>query len=95
VVALRDSGGRALTFQDTTLVQAVRELAREGLWQEHSGVAGLAALREAKDRGETIEEPVVAVLTSSGLKDVPATPVTPSAGDGATLDRVIASLNKV
>jgi threonine synthase len=95
VVALRDSGGRALTFQETTLVQAVRELAHDGLWQEHSGVAGLAALREAKDRGETIEEPVVAVLTSSGLKDIPAPPVASSAAEAATLDRVIASLSKL
>ena len=64
-VALRDAGGRALTFQETTLGQAARELAHEGLWQEYSGVAGLAALREARQRGETVEEPVVAVLTST------------------------------
>jgi threonine synthase len=50
----------------------MRELAHEGLWQEFSGVAGIAALREAKERGETFEEPVVTVLTSTGLKDVPA-----------------------
>jgi threonine synthase len=71
-VALREGAGRALTCQESTLVEAVRELGREGLWQEYSGVAGLAALREAKQRGETVEEPVVTVLTSTGLKEIPA-----------------------
>jgi threonine synthase len=93
-VALRDSNGRALTFQENTIAQAARELAHEGLWQEYSGVAGLAALREAKQRGETIEEPVVAVLTSTGLKDIPATPAMSAADDRQALDDVIASLNK-
>jgi threonine synthase len=92
-VALREGGGRALTFQESTLVEAARELAHEGLWQEYSGAAGLAALRETKQRGEAIEEPVVAVLTSTGLKDMPATPAAPSASDRPTLDRIIASLN--
>ncbi len=93
-VALRDGSGRALTFQESTLAEALRELAHEGLWQEYSGVAGLAALREAKQRGEPIEEPVVAVLTSTGLKDIRATPAAPSAADPRSLDRVIAELNE-
>ena len=58
-VALRESGGRPLTFHETTLAEAARQLAHEGLWQEYSGVAALAALREARQRGEMIEEPVV------------------------------------
>ncbi len=92
-VALRGGGGRALTFQESTLVEAARELAHEGLWQEYSGAAGLAALRETKQSGETIQEPVVAVLTSTGLKDMPATPAAPPASDLPTLDQIIASLN--
>jgi threonine synthase len=93
-VALRDGSGRALTFQEGTLAEALRELAHEGLWQEYSGVAGLAALREAKRRGEPIEEPVVAVLTSTGLKDIRATPGAPAAADPPSLDRIIAELNE-
>jgi threonine synthase len=92
-VALRGGGGRALTFQESTLVEAVSELAHEGLWQEYSGVAGLAALREVRQRGEAIEEPVVAVLTSTGLKDIPATSLAASADGRQTLDQIIASLN--
>jgi threonine synthase len=92
-VALRDSGGHALTFQETTVVEAASELAHEGLWQEYSGVAGLAALREARQRGETIDEPVVAVLTSTGLKELPAVSTGGSAAR-PSLDRLIASLNE-
>jgi threonine synthase len=96
--ALRDSGGHALTFAETTLVEAANELAREGLWQEYSGAAGLAALREARRGGEKIEEPVVAVLTSTGLKELPAKelPAMSTGGSAArpSLDRLIASLNE-
>jgi threonine synthase len=90
-VALRTGRGRALTFADPTLSTAVAELAAEGLWQEHSGAAALAALREARARGEEIAEPVVAILTSSGLKDIPA-PV--AAQPQRSLDAVIASLKQ-
>ena len=46
VVALRETRGRPLTFHEDMLAEAVSELAHEGLWQEYSGAAGLAALRE-------------------------------------------------
>jgi threonine synthase len=92
-VALREGAGRALTCQESTLVEAARELGREGLWQEYSGVAGLAALREAKQRGETIEEPVVTVLTSTGLKEMPASSAA-SADAKLLVDDVIAMLKR-
>lgn len=92
VVALRNSRGNALTFHDDVLVEAARELAHEGLWQEYSGAAGIAALREARQRGESVDEPVVAVLTSTGLKEIPATSIASSDTAGPSIDRVIASL---
>jgi threonine synthase len=94
VAALRGSNGQALTFQEDTLVEAARELAHEGLWQEYSGAAGLAALRESRRRGEHIDEPVVAVLTSTGLKDAPAASNVPTGAGLPSLDRVIESLNE-
>ena len=94
VVALRETSGRPLTFHEDVLAEALRELAHEGLWQEYSGVAGLAALREARARGEIFAEPVVAVLTSTGLKDVPASPIPSSAAAPPSLDDVIASLQR-
>lgn len=91
VVALRGSDGRALTFAEDTLVEANKALAHEGFWQEYSGAAALAALREARQRGESISEPVVVVLTSTGLKDVPATSLSSAARP--SLDRIIESAN--
>ncbi len=93
-LALRATRGRALTFAENVLVEATNELAREGLWQEYSGAAALAALREAKLRGEPIEEPVVAVLTSTGLKEIPAPPAA-SEGEHRVLDEIIESLKRV
>jgi len=70
VLAIRESGGLALTVDDAAIVAARDALAQDGQWQELSGAAGLAALRHAMRAGQHIEGPVVAVLTSSGLKDV-------------------------
>lgn len=72
VRAIRDTAGVALTCSDEDLVSIRASLAHTGLYQELAGVAGLAALRAASARGERFEGPVVAILTSSGLKDVPA-----------------------
>lgn len=94
VVALRGSRGRPLTFHEEVLAEAASELAHEGLWQEYSGVAGLAALREARRRGEAFAEPVVTVLTSTGLKEIPTSPVVSSSAPGPVLDGVIASLKR-
>ena len=94
IVGLRTSRGRALTFHDEVLAEAARELAHEGLWQEYSGVAGLAALREARQRGESFAEPVATVLTSTGLKETPATSIMSSVDARPTIDSVIASLQR-
>ena len=68
MLAVRGSGGRALTVDDRQLAEAQGELARAGLWAELSAAAGLAGLRslgaQAPDDG-----PVVCVSTSSGFKD--------------------------
>ena len=47
-----------------------------------------------EQRGEKFDEPVVAVLTSSGLKDVPATSIVSSSTARPSLDDVIASLRQ-
>ena len=92
VMALRGSQGRPLTFHEDVVAEAASELAHEGLWQEYSGVAGLAALHEARARGEVFAEPVVTVLTSTGLKEMPAPSVLSHATALASLDSVIVSL---
>ena len=92
VVALRGSHGRPLTFHEDVVAEAASELAHEGLWQEYSGVAGLAALHEARARGEVFAEPVVTVLTSTGLKEMPAPSVVSYATALPSLDSVMVSL---
>lgn len=92
VLAVRDSGGSALLFQEAALVEATDRLAREGLWQEYSGAAGLAALHEACRRGERFPGPVVAILTSSGLKELPAATEGIPYFDEGSIDRLIAML---
>jgi threonine synthase len=67
VVAVRDSGGEALLVTDEELRAAQRDLARQGLWQELSGAAGLAGYRKLR---RDFDGPVVCVATSSGFKDV-------------------------
>ncbi|MFH8384119.1 pyridoxal-phosphate dependent enzyme [Kitasatospora sp. NPDC018058] len=81
VVAVRASGGRALTVDDRQLADAQRELARAGLWAELSSAAGLAGLRSLGEEALG-DGPVVCVSTSSGFKDKamdtrPTAPVTP------------------
>ncbi|WP_351224626.1 pyridoxal-phosphate dependent enzyme [Streptomyces sp. NPDC002133] len=67
VVAVRESGGAALTVTDARMSEARAELAAQGLWVELSAAAGLAALRALR---EPVEGPVVCVATSSGFKDI-------------------------
>lgn len=69
VVSLRESNGLVLQVGDEDILVARDELARDGQWQELSGVTGLAALRKARQMGIEIDGPVVNILTSSGLKD--------------------------
>jgi threonine synthase len=93
VAAVRDSGGGAWSFSEPSLAAAARLLAGEGLWQEYSGVAGLAALIEAVARGEAVASPVVVILTSTGLKELPAA-IDPTAPvyDETSLERLLAKL---
>ncbi|MFD1544649.1 threonine synthase [Nonomuraea guangzhouensis] len=65
VRAVRDSGGEALLVTDDEMRAAQRTLAAQGLWQEVSGAAGLAAYRKL---GRDFDGPVVCIATSSGFK---------------------------
>ncbi|MFC5831278.1 threonine synthase [Nonomuraea insulae] len=66
VVAVRDSGGEAVLVTDDELRRAQRDLARQGMWQELSGAAGVAGYRRLR---RDFDGPVVCVATSSGFKD--------------------------
>ncbi|MGI5284533.1 threonine synthase [Nonomuraea polychroma] len=67
VLAVRDSGGEAVLVTDDEMRQAQRDLARQGMWQELSGAAGLAGYRRVR---RDFDGPVVCIATSSGFKDM-------------------------
>lgn len=92
--AIRDTAGRALTFTEATLQQLHAQLARKGIWQELSGVAGLAAIKDAVDAGTTFEGPVVVVLTSTGLKEVGADGASRAKVNEGALDRLLSTYRR-
>ena len=67
VLAVRDSGGEAVLVTDEEMRRAQRDLARQGMWQELSGLAGVAGYRRLR---RDFDGPVVCVATSSGFKDL-------------------------
>lgn len=75
LVALRDSDGTAVLSDDDDLRELQRELgATAGIYGEASAVASLAGVRTLAERGEIDpDETVVAVSTSTGLKDTEMT----------------------
>ncbi|MGE4011903.1 MAG: threonine synthase, partial [Alphaproteobacteria bacterium] len=88
-----ESNGRALIADDDEMIAARDVLARDGQWQELSGAIGLAALRRAVRNGMEFEGPVVAILTSSGMKDVQNRPEAEMQGSGvdfAEIERQLA-----
>lgn len=68
---LKESGGQAVQVSDDEILDAQQELARnEGLFVEPSSAASLAGLKKLREEGGVAEdELIVAVVTSSGLKD--------------------------
>lgn len=69
VHVMRHTAGEVVGVDDPAMVRAQDRLAGQGLWQELSGVAGLAGLEKALAAGAAFDGPVVCVATSSGLKD--------------------------
>lgn len=69
VTAIEESGGDAIGVTDDAIAAAQDRLATRGLWQEFSGAAGVAGLRQAIASDRAIEGPVVCLATSSGFKD--------------------------
>ena len=68
--AIKDSGGTAVTVDDSEIFAAEQEIARlEGIFAEPSSSATIAALKKLLDQGVVTEsESVVCLITGSGLK---------------------------
>jgi len=72
--AIRESGGGAVATEDNELLEMQKLLGKAGIFAETSSAASLAAVKKLKDEG-TIDKSdvIVAVITSSGLKDISPT----------------------
>ena len=71
--AARDTGGAIFTVEDGAILSAIRALGREAVFAEPAGAASYAGVAQAVEDGLIdSHEQVVAVITGSGLKDVPA-----------------------
>ncbi len=67
------TGGAYLTVSDEAILQGIAELGRSGLFAEPAAAAAWAGLRRALAQGlVSAGEPVLVLLTGSGLKDVGA-----------------------
>lgn len=75
LTALRESDGTAVVADDATLRELQRRLGAEtGLYAEASAVAAVAGARTLAERGEIArDDTVVAMNTSTGLKDTAMT----------------------
>ncbi len=88
--AIRESQGAMVAVSDAAILDAMRETGRlSGVFGEPAGVAALAGLRVAVERGiVSRKESALSVVTGSGLKDVRSAiraadePVTLPADDG-------------
>lgn len=70
VAAIRESGGVAVSSDDGRIRRAYRDLAREGLLVEPAAATSLAGVRTLADKGGlAIDQRIVLISTSSGLKD--------------------------
>jgi threonine synthase len=69
--AVRESGGALVAVPDEAILEAMREAGRRaGVFGEPAGVAGLAGVRAAAEKGIVGRSAsVLAVVTGSGLKD--------------------------
>ncbi len=68
--AVRETGGTYITVSDDDILEAMRLLGRFGWFVEPAAAASMAGLRQAQTLGLiTLEDPVVLLLTGSGLKD--------------------------
>ena len=67
--AVRNSGGMAMAVTDEEILEAMRDLGREGIGAEPSSAAGVAAFKQAAKAGKIRStDTVVCVITGTALK---------------------------
>ncbi len=69
ILAVKDSGGMAMAVSDQEIMEAMRDLGREGIGAEPSSAAGVAAFKKAAKEGKIRSgDTVVCVITGTALK---------------------------
>jgi threonine synthase len=73
VRAARQTGGAYLTVSDQDMLVAIAEMGKVGIFAEPAGATAYAGLKKALVQGKIqADDPVLVLLTGSGLKDVRA-----------------------
>ncbi len=72
--AIKESGGLAETATDQEILTMQKKLGRDGIYAEPASATSLAVIKKLFDQGMLDpDDVVVAIVTSSGLKDPDAT----------------------
>ncbi len=89
--AARETGGAVFTVEDGAILSAIQALGREAVFAEPAGAASYAGVVKAvRDGLVGSDEQIVAVITGSGLKDVPA--AMQAAGEAKVIEPTLPAL---
>ena len=92
--AVRETGGSMIAVEDSVILSAIQALGREALFAEPAGATAYAGLITAvKADLVSSNEQIVAVITGSGLKDVPA--AMRAAGEATVIEPTLAALREL
>ncbi len=89
--AVEESDGDAIGFTEADLASAEERLAHRGTWQESAGAGAVAGLARAHRDGHEIDGPVVAICTSSGLKNGELREAPPVEPDWDEIERALSA----
>jgi threonine synthase len=91
--AATHTGGAYITVEDDAIYQAISDLGRVGVFSEPAAATAYAGLKKAVADGLlTPEDPALAMLTGSGLKDVKA--AMQAAGEAPVIAPSLQALNE-
>ncbi|MCL5428589.1 MAG: threonine synthase [Chloroflexi bacterium] len=92
--AATHTGGAYIKVSDESILKAIADLGRSGIFAEPAGAAAFAGLRKALESGLIASgDPVLVINTGSGLKDVSA--ARKAAGEAPVIEPTLAALKRV
>ncbi len=92
--AATQTGGAYITVPDVEILQAIADLGKVGIFAEPAGAASYAGLKKAVREGLIRpEDPVIAINTGSGLKDIAA--AMEVAGQAPVIEPTLEAVRKI